>query len=707
MSRPLQPLLTLLVLAAACSTVLAASRGQAEDEATDDVPRARDIVVRARTQAPAEVFQNTPVETEVITREDVQAMPARNAADVVARLPGIRAQRRVQGQDAAVSIEGMPPEYTLLLVDGQIYSGEIGGVGDLRDIPLTNVERIEILRGAQALRYGSEAAGGVVNLITRPPPEDGFRADGQGGAGDQGFVQVQAVAGIGDEELGGTVSYTEEQIDGFDGPESKGAVLVRAGKDSDYVARDANGHLRWQSGDGLRADTRGGWRREHEVLRFDDDITSFRKEDRFRGFQAFEWVGDLSRAQGSLFYYRNELDTSSGRSFELDEDQFKVDGVFDHFFETGPVTHAVSLGFQGRLERIRLEESALLFDPSDGGTVGVPLTTDKIQRGSLFAISESELTRWLTFEAGIRGEFHSEFSAQAVPQIAMLVTPVEQLKLRASWGMGHRAPSLRDLYQPPVPQLGGAYFLAGNENLRTESSTSYRLGFEWTPDRRISMAGTFFYNSIEDHIRSVAAGEIPIGETTLPPVDPGGRPGLPLICEVTGFFFPECGEEQTILVTSQLFRKTNLDKVRTRGFEARMELRPHPRILGQIGYTYLETKVVDSVLVGLDELPNEAKHTIDAYLRLDAPKLETRFVLRGRWRDGALTETSGTGLLGFTANRRASDSFILDLRVSQPLPYRLALFADVFNVTNERVVDSYVVRGTSFFVGLRGEIPWW
>ncbi len=674
----------------------------------DDVPRADDIVVRACTQQPAEVFQATPVETEVLTLEEVEALPARDVADIVKRLPGIRAQPRVQGQEAAVSIEGMPPEYTLLLVDGQIYSGELGGVGDLHDIPLTNIDRIEILRGAQALRYGSEAAGGVVSVITRLPPTDGFESRFQAGAGDQGFVQVQAVAGLGDEVIGGSLAYTQDQIDGFDAPSDTEAVLVGAGKDSDGVSRDGNAQLRWQPRDDVTAMTRFGYRREHEALRFEDDITTFRSDGRWRAEQTLEWLGDDSRAFGSLFYYRNELESSSGRSFELDEDEWKLDGVFDHFFETGPVSHAVSIGFDARLERIRLHESALRFDPDTGDSSSVPLTRERIQRGALYAIAESEVTRWLTFEAGVRGEFSSEFDPAAVPQIALLVTPFDSLKLRASWGVGHRAPSLRDLYQPPVPQLGGAYFLAGNPDLKTESSTSYRLGFEWTPDRRISLAGTWFYNSIDDHIRSTPDGVVPLGTVTLPPVPVDtGRPGLDLICGSTDFFFPECGESQTILITSQLYRKTNLDTVRTQGFETRLELRPHELVLGQLGYTFLETKVVDSTLIGLDELPNEAKHTVDALLQLDVPKLDASIALTGRWRSGALTETSGTGLIGFTSNRKSDDSFVLDLRVVQPLPYRLALFADVFNVTDERVVDSYVVRGRSFFVGLRGEIPWW
>lgn len=674
-----------------------------EDEG---VPRADDIVVRTRTQRPAEVFQDTPVETEVITREEIERLPARNAADIVRNLPGVRVQQRIQGQSAAVSIEGLPPEYTLLLVDGQIYSGEIGGVGDLADIPLTNVERIEILRGAQALRYGSQASGGVVQLITREPPEDGAVGEVQGGAGDQGFHQAQAVLGYGNEKVAGSAQYFDDAIDGFDAPDDVDAVIVAAGSDSNRINRDGNGVLRWRPTPELDSHTRFGFRREEEHLVFEGGVTGQRIENRWRAIETLEWVGESSRAAGSFLYYRNELETGVGRIFNLEEDQFKVDAVYDRFFATGDVQHALTLGVDGRAESIALDEGSIIFDPS-GGTTEIDPVRENIGRGAIFAILESEVTRWLTFEGGVRAEFHSLFDPVAVPQIAALVTPWESLKLRASWGMGHRAPSLRDLYQPAVPQLGGAYFLVGNPDLQTETSMSARGGFEWTPDRRISIAATGFYNEIEDHIRSIFSGSLPIGVISLPVLGaPTTRPGLDLICSATNNGLPECGATVDILRTSPLFAKANLDQVRTQGVEARMELRPNSRIVGQLGYTFLDTEVVDSTLVGLTELPNEARHTIDAALRMDAPVTETSVTLRGRWRAGALTETSGTGLLSFASLERAPDSFILDFRVVQPIRWGLSVYADVFNLTDERVVDSYVVRGTSFFVGVRGQFPW-
>ena len=102
-------------------------------------------------------------------------IPATDASQVIEHLAGIRTQQRIQGEEAAVSIEGMPPEYSLLLVDGQRWSGEIGGVGDASDIPLQNVDQIDILRGGQGARYGADAGGGVIDLVTHDAPDEGYR----------------------------------------------------------------------------------------------------------------------------------------------------------------------------------------------------------------------------------------------------------------------------------------------------------------------------------------------------------------------------------------------------------------------------------------------------------------------------------------------------------------------------------------------------
>ncbi len=668
-------------------------------------------MVEDQTLRPAEIFQDTPVEVEILTEEEIQALPAQNVAEVVRRLPGIRTQQRIQGEEDAVSIEGMPPSYTTIVVDGQRYTGEIGGVADLRDVPLENVERIEILRGTQGLRYGTEAAGGVVNIVTKDAPDDGLRANLDVGAGRFRNVQTSGTAAYGNDRFGGTLSFDRDQISGFNSPDDVNAVFIGAGRDSRRTSRDVNGSFEARLENGLDLTGRFGWRDEDQDVPLDDGTGEVRRDDaRWRGVQEFDWFAtESTRLSGAVSYYRLVTQSSVGRDFELDDDEWKLDAAVEHFFELGGMTHAVTAGLDGRIDQLRLDEGSLSTLPEGADLEDAGSLREGFERLGVFLIGESEISDLLSFEAGVRLQLHSEFDSELLPQAAVLFSPFESLKIRLSAGRNYRTPSLRDLFQPPVPQLGNAYFLAGNPDLEPESSTSYRIGFEYSPFRWLSFSSVGFFNDIEDHIRSNIAGFISLGDEAIDTELPTTiRPGLDAICAVTSNFFPECallgGTPTGDLVDPNrrpLFRRTNLDSVRTRGVEARLELRPREWFELQLGYTLLDTQVVDSNVVDLDELPNEPKHTFDAALLLKLPRTRTGLSLRGRWRDRALFEGSGTGLLGFASDQQTDPSLVLDARITQPIGEHAEIYLDGFNLTDEESVDSYAVRGRAFFVGLR------
>lgn len=696
------PLAWLLAL----SVVLTPAHRASADE---PVRRAEDIVVEEQMLRPAEIFQDTPVETELLTAEEIESLPARDASQVVRSLPGIRTQQRIQGEEAVVSIEGMPPEYTHVLVGGQRYTGEVGGVSDLRDVPLENVERIEILRGSQSLRYGSDAAGGVIRIVPRDPPDDGLQADLNGGYGTDNDVQGSGTVGFGAANLGGQLSFDHDQIDGFNAPSDTDAVFVGGNSDSRRRSRDTNGTFVWRPSESLLLRSTAGFRYEDQIYAFDDvDEKSTRDDRRWRGVQEVEWVAsETTRLSGAFTYYFLETNSEVGRDFRLDEDEWKLDLAGERYFEIFGVDHTLTLGLDARLDRLRLDEGEApeSVDPTVSDLSFEGARREDFNHTGIYLVGESELTRWFSAEYGLRVQLHSKFDTEYLPQIALVLKPLETLRLRFSYGRNHRNPSLRDLFQPAVPQLGGAYFLEGSPDLVPESSKSFRAGLEYTPRSWLSCSVVGFYNEIEDNIRSnidryISIGTVTEDDLTCPP---------PVILETFCSFeanqdSPCCNdeaEEDEFEQFRPVFKKTNLDSVKTRGAEVRLELRPHRSFDMQLGYTLLDTEVVDSNLIGLAELPNSPKHTIDARIRVEAPRTRTGLTLRGRWRDKALIEGSGTGLLGFATQEYGESSFLLDGRLSQPVGERVEIYADALNLTDEREVDSYVIRGRTFFVGLR------
>lgn len=668
-------------------------------------------MVEEQAEASAiETFGDRPVETEVIPREEIEKRPGNDAADVVGHLPGIRTQQRVQGEEAAVSVEGLPAEFSRVLVDGRRYSGEIGAVDDLSDVSVVGIERLEVVRGAQGLRYGTEAAGAVIRAVTADPPRDGRRIDTQIGAGDEGRFLGATSVGYGNEQFGASLRFLQDQIDGYDPPDdARGAVFIPSSSDSHGVARDAYAIGRIEPGSGVTLHSRLGFRREDEHLVGvgGTDVNGASEESRWIAAQEGDWsFGPASKLTGALSYYRVDQDSSVGRDFTILEDEPELELSFEHLQGTGPVSHALTFGSDLQRPALALQEGALPANLQDVLAPSESVDQSFFTSG-IYAIAESQFAEWLALETGVRAQFHTEFSPKVVPQVALVATPWQRddgrvLRFRVSYGQSYRTPSLRDLFQPPVPQIGGAYFLAGNPDLVPESLVSYRAGFEAVPLRWMSLSVIGFHHDIDDHIRSSFVGSLPIG-TEVVDAAPGSnaRPGLGLICSATGNYFPECnGGSLTVPVNAPLFRKNNLDRVRTSGIETRVHVRPHPLCELEVGYTFQNSEVRDSN-VALDELPNEPHHVVDLRLELEAPRKGTRLTTQARFRSAALTETSGTGGLGFGSPEKSQPSWTVDLRLEQPIGARAAIYADVYNISDQRVVDSYIVRGRTFFLGVR------
>lgn len=130
----------------------------------------------------------------------------------------------------------------------------------------------------------------------------------------------------------------------------------------------------------------------------------------------------------------------------------------------------------------------------------------------------------------------------------------------------------------------------------------------------------------------------------------------------------------------------------------------------RLGYTWNRSLIEDSNLEPVDDrLPNSPEHVANGAITLTAPRFGTTLTARGQWRDRAVIEPTGTGSISFATRDESNTSFELDMRLRQPLEqwlgHKLELFTDVQNVTDNRVIDSNVVRGRSFLIGLRGNFP--
>lgn len=123
------------------------------------------------------LLKDSIVKTEVLSREDIDAMGARTVADTLGNVPGIEVRPAEAGQRGeTVRLQGLSAQNVLILIDGQRVTGRFNGAVDLTRFKVEDIERIEIVKGASSALYGSDAIAGVINIITREPSHN-YQAD--------------------------------------------------------------------------------------------------------------------------------------------------------------------------------------------------------------------------------------------------------------------------------------------------------------------------------------------------------------------------------------------------------------------------------------------------------------------------------------------------------------------------------------------------
>ena len=203
-----------------------------------------------------------PLATTILDRRTIESSGAAHAGELLRPVVGLRvATLGGLGSFAPLSIRGSSGEQVLVLVDGRRWNAAQGGGVDLSDLPLENVDRVEVMRGGASALYGPNALGGVVNLITRPdaPARDlEFRAE----AGALGTRLFSGRIGGGRPRFSASLA---------------GRLLE---SDGDYFLTDGAGRRLRQSNAALRSGSvEGGltWRPDW-VSRFDVSVSHYRAE---------------------------------------------------------------------------------------------------------------------------------------------------------------------------------------------------------------------------------------------------------------------------------------------------------------------------------------------------------------------------------------------------------------------------------------------
>ncbi len=463
--------------------------------ATDDGTPETIVVTATRTPTPEKQIASS---ITVITADEIAAQQLQTLPDVLKQVPGLNlVQAGGPGGQTSVFMRGTNSNHTKVLVDGIDVSdpSNSNAAFDFGQFLTQDIDRVEVLRGPQSGLYGSDAIGGVINIITKSgngPLQ--AHADVEGGSFDT-FNQSAGVSGSTD-----AFHYTAniEHLHAGDTPVTPIDLLKADEKrNDDYY-------------DNLTASTKLGYDIASNfdlgvVGRYTNTTLKFTGED-FSTFPGFpdanrslsDTIQYYGRATAHLVSFDGLLDQTFGIAYTSDRSlNFSPDFGGSTSLNAGNRT---KLDWQGNI-KISSGELLVLGAEHADDEIGLPISAHTIINsgyGELLSTFTDNFFNTLS----LRYDGNSRFGGVATYRVApAYVISQTGTKLKASIGTGFKAPTLSELFQSFPP------FFFANPNLKPEKDTGYDAGFEqalWGD--KVGFGATYFYNDIRDLITTDKTG---------------------------------------------------------------------------------------------------------------------------------------------------------------------------------------------------------
>lgn len=557
---------------------------------------------------------DAPASISVISREDLQQKRYNNLAQALGDVEGIDiGQSTGKTGGLNISIRGMPSQYTLILIDGrrQNAAGNVtpNGFGETSTSfmpPMSAIERIEVVRGPMSTLYGSDAMGGVVNIITRKVAKEWT------GSLTQDYTYQEH------REFGDTrntsVYASGPLIDGLLGLQVRGSLFNREESNLEF-------------GDGIEVSKRGPSPVEGDNNTLGARLTLTPHEDHDFGL-------DIERGRQAYNNDECQLGTLDGLDSACLKGSTAANGYADELrFEREQIalTHTARLGFgtldsslmQNTTETIgrtipgtigkptavpsaiggtdrELETTNLVFDTklvapigeSHIGTIGgqwwnaemtdgIAQTAFEQKTWAMFVEDEWRLRDDLALTLGARYDDHESFGGHVSPRAYLVWNTTDNWTLKGGISGGYRTPDLNDLHGGVNGATSqGRVITIGNPDLDPETTTSTEFGVYFDNLAGFNANATLFHNKFKDKISS--------GD----PIQISGQPGIP---------------------DGSYSQQINIDEAVTQGLElaASWEFAPTWTLSGNYTYTDSEQKSGDNKG---EPLTNTPEHLANAKL---------------------------------------------------------------------------------------------
>jgi vitamin B12 transporter len=438
-------LLSLSVAAVAAASWPAASAAQAPTE-LDEV-----VVTGTRTQVR---LAESLVPVEVLDREQIERSQARDLLELLRGRAGVDVGNTGgRGKLSSLYLRGAESDHVLVLVDGIKMNSATAGMPAIQDLPLSQIERIEIVRGPRSSLYGSEAIGGVVQVFTRRAQARGLTPQFSLGAGSHAAREASAGFDLRGERGWLGVHGAYDSSDGFNACRGSGALFQGCFADEP----DDDGYRNVSLG------LRGGWRLG-QALELDGNFLQADGENEFDGSwtnrsKVRQQLGGL-RLRHAPDGGRLELVAALGRAQDRSDDYQGEE--LRSAFTTRRDTASLQADLQLREGHLL---SAGLDHLRDRVDSLVPYTVDARENTGVFVAYDGRLGTQRV-QASLRNDDNQQFGNHVTGSLGWGTSLGNGLRLSANAATGFKAPTFNDLYYP------------GSESpwLQPETSRSLNIG---------------------------------------------------------------------------------------------------------------------------------------------------------------------------------------------------------------------------------------
>lgn len=636
-----------------------------------------DSVIVTATRHQQRVEDVTP-STEIITAQDVEAVAADTIADALQYSTSVYFYQDMQR--STPSIRGFDGKHTLILIDGKRYAGPQSKFDDPTRFTSGNIERIEIVRGPMSSLYGSEAMGGVINIITKKAKKTHV---------DAGLKYGIYGHGDGETNLSFNVQFADSEREDFfkkvsfslSGQQlwqdnlviSDGTTLL---PDDDTGA--LTGNLGIDLTESFKLEVEAGYNKtdkEHilsttGMLANSDNVYSSYD---FSG--GLHYTSEMLNAMVRLYTSHYEKDyekrytegrmagTISGSGTDFEEgvrDTSVLEGKIDSLFTTPVGDHFVTLGGEYRKEE---HESVRIASGNPCGTVTRDGVTQNVgcydpDSSAVYVQDEWMIGEHFVFVPSLRYDDHEGFDSEWSPKAGVVYKVTKEVRVKANYGHSFRAPGPGELFMDYYG-MGGQYHIIGNENLDPEISDSFDFAIEGSGKNWFGRIG-YFYNDVDDLIQTV---------------------------------FQRMGGD------SMTYQYQNIDKAKLQGLEIEGNWQATEELRLGFGYTYLDAK--DNTTD--ERLTEKPKHLVNFKLDYDYKPWDLLFNLRTKYMGDYGYVVGGRG----QAEQFKNDSeFVTSIKLTKGITENLDFYVGVDDLFDNyasyhgvNVNDGVLERPGAFYYG--------